>query len=100
MLSPRPTARRPAGAFPLARRAVELGPATATDHDTPGIVLCRLGRWREAVTELEASRAGQPRTYGAFDLYVLALCHHRPGDTSRAGDPRTPIRPQSPPSAK
>jgi len=80
--------RDPAQALPEARKAVELDADQAFYHNTLGVALYRLGQFAEAVPVLEDSlRAGVGET-DAFDLFFLAMCHHRLGDAAKASDCR------------
>jgi WD40 repeat protein/Tfp pilus assembly protein PilF len=80
-----PAALRDVGeAVTLAERAVRLLPGQWTYHNTLGAAYYRAGRYRDAVPVLEASLKGGAGQYDAFDLYFLALCHHRLGDSSQA----------------
>jgi WD40 repeat protein len=66
-------------ALVLARRAVELGPDQAMYLNTLGVVQYRRGRYTEAIPTLERSlQAGRGRA-DAFDLFVMAMAHHRLG---------------------
>jgi WD40 repeat protein/tetratricopeptide (TPR) repeat protein len=78
------TLRDPARALPLAEKAVKLRPGDWFYHNTLGVTLYRLGRYKEAVAALETSLRRQEKRMAAFDLYFLALCHHRLGDEGKA----------------
>jgi tetratricopeptide (TPR) repeat protein len=66
-------------ALKLSFRAVELEPGNQVSLNTRGVVLYRAGQFAEAVTVLEKSlKAGQGR-YDGFDLFFLAMAHHRLG---------------------
>jgi hypothetical protein len=78
--------RNPEEALRLARKAVELAPKRSDCHSTLGAALYRTGRVSEAVPVLEESlRTGKGRA-DAFDLFFLAMCHHRLGDAAQARD--------------
>jgi tetratricopeptide (TPR) repeat protein len=79
-----PPHRDPAKALALARRAVALAPEEATYLNTLGVALYRGGQYREAVATLEKSLAAGKGQADAFDLYFLAMAHHRLGETGRA----------------
>jgi serine/threonine protein kinase/WD40 repeat protein/Tfp pilus assembly protein PilF len=78
--------RDPKKARPLAERALAHVPNESNYHNTLGIVLVRLGLYREAVTELERSLAAAAREMSPFDLYFLAICRFHLGEISRAKD--------------
>jgi tetratricopeptide (TPR) repeat protein len=48
-------------ALELANRAVEHAPTNASFRDTRGRILARMGRWKEALPDLEAAVAAAPR---------------------------------------
>jgi tetratricopeptide (TPR) repeat protein len=76
--------RDPEQALPQARKAVELEPDQRHFLNTLGVALYRTGQFAEAVPVLERSLdAGKGQT-DAFDLFFLAMCHHRQGDAARA----------------
>lgn len=79
-----PQARDPARAVALARRAAELEPGREIYLNTLGVALYRAGRHDESVTTLEKSLATSRGTSDAFDLFFLAMAHHRLGQTARA----------------
>jgi serine/threonine protein kinase/WD40 repeat protein/Flp pilus assembly protein TadD len=76
--------RDPARALPLAEKAVKLRPGDWGYHNTLGVTLYRLGRYKDAVAALETSLQHQEKQFTAFDLYFLAMCHHRLGEEGRA----------------
>jgi Tfp pilus assembly protein PilF len=76
--------RDPARALPLAEKAVKLRPREWGYHNTLGVTLDRLGRYKDSVTPLETSLKHQHKPLAAFDLYFLARCRHRLGDEGKA----------------
>jgi tetratricopeptide (TPR) repeat protein len=81
-----PELRDPAEALPLARRAVALAPAQHLYHNTLGVALYRNGHYKEAIDALDTSLKGSQGKADAFDLYFLAMCHHRLGAEAAARD--------------
>jgi serine/threonine protein kinase/WD40 repeat protein/Tfp pilus assembly protein PilF len=80
--------RDPAQALPEARKAVAANPDEPLYQNTLGVALYRVGQFAEAVNALEKSlRRGMGKT-DAFDLFFLAMCHHRLGDAAKAKDRR------------
>jgi hypothetical protein len=73
-------------ALPLAEQAVRLAPRDPIFANTLGAALYRAGRFRDAVTTLQPNIEKQHESSLAFDLYLLAMCHHRLGETVRARD--------------
>jgi tetratricopeptide (TPR) repeat protein len=73
-------------ALKLAQRAVRLAPAEAHYANTLGIAQYRNGLIREAKSSLEGSRALGNGNADAFDLFFLAMCHQKLGETARACD--------------
>jgi tetratricopeptide (TPR) repeat protein len=73
-------------ALPLAEKAVRLSPGNAVYGKTLGVAYYRAGKYREAVKILRTNLDKQEDWALAFDLYVLAMSHHRLGDTARARD--------------
>jgi WD40 repeat protein len=71
-------------ALMLARRAVELAPEEAVYLNTLGIAQYRSWQYSQAAVTLERSlAAGRGRT-DAFDLFFLAMAHHRLGNCKYA----------------
>ncbi len=68
----------------LARRAVEVGPGEQVYLNTLGVVLYRSGRYAQALPMLEESLEAGHGQFDAFDLFFLAMAHHRLGHTARA----------------
>jgi len=73
-------------AMPLAENAVRLDPASATNGNTLGVAYYRAGRYREAIGVLRPNLDRQKEQYLAFELYFLAMSHHRLGEPARARD--------------
>ena len=76
--------RDPRRALPLARRAVELTPAQNIYLNTLGVVQYRVGQHAEAIATLERSLAAGGGQTDAFDLFFLAMAHHRLGHRGQA----------------
>ncbi len=78
--------RDPAAALPLARKAVELAPEQSLHQNTLGVALFRTEQIADAVPVLEKSLREGKGSADAMDLFVLAMCHSRLGDTDQARD--------------
>jgi tetratricopeptide (TPR) repeat protein len=78
--------RDPAHAVALAEKAVKLAPQQWTYRNTLGVALYRVGRYAEAVEHLSASLEHSADQLAAYDLYFLAMCHHRLGEPTQARD--------------
>jgi tetratricopeptide (TPR) repeat protein len=70
----------------LAEKAVRLAAENPDYRNTLGVAYYRAGRYREAVDVLRPNLERQRDRMLAFDLYFLAMSHHRLGETSRARD--------------
>jgi hypothetical protein len=82
-----PGALRDVGAaVHLAEKAVRLEPQSALYGNTLGVAYYRAGRYREAVAALRPDVEEQADWALAYDLYFLAMSHHRLGETARARD--------------
>jgi serine/threonine protein kinase/WD40 repeat protein len=73
-------------ALPLAEKAIRLESRNAVYRNTLGLAYYRAGRYREAVEVLLPNLEKQADWALAFDLYFLAMSHHRLGETARARD--------------
>jgi eukaryotic-like serine/threonine-protein kinase len=73
-------------ALPLAEKASRLAPENAVYRNTLGVAYYRDGRFREAVETLRPNLEHQEDRLLAFDLYFLAMSHHRLGEAARARD--------------
>jgi hypothetical protein len=80
------TLRDVEAALPLAEKAVRLAAGNAAYHNTLGVAYYRAGRYREAVNALRPNLERQEDPALAFDLYFLAMSHHRLNETARARD--------------
>jgi serine/threonine protein kinase/WD40 repeat protein len=68
----------------VAQKAVDLAPEFALYRNTLGVVHYRVERYHEAILQLERSLRENEDETGAFDLYFLAMCHHRLGHAAQA----------------
>ena len=76
----RPIAQRdPERAVALARRALELAPRAQFPLNTLGVALYRAGRYAEAISFLDQSRAARTGDIDASELFFLAMAHHQLG---------------------
>ena len=64
-------------ALTLARRATELAPDEPLYINTLGVVEYRAGRFAESIETLERSLAAGGGESDAYDLFFLAMAHHR-----------------------
>jgi len=64
-----------AQALPLIEAALQLEPANAHYRDTRGHVLARLGRWPDAVADLEVATVGLPKSARREELIAEAHRH-------------------------
>jgi WD40 repeat protein len=81
-----PALRDVEAALPLAEKAVRLAPKTVVFRNTLGVAYYRAGRYREAVEVLRPNVENEADSDLAYDLYFLAISHHRLGETARARD--------------
>jgi tetratricopeptide (TPR) repeat protein len=81
-----PDFRAPDKALPLARKAVELAPDNWAYCHTLGVAHYRLGQYKEAVEALDRGIKSNKDQATAFDLFILAMCHHHLGDAAKAKD--------------
>jgi hypothetical protein len=68
----------------MARRATELVLSEATYIKTLGVVEYRAGRLAGSIEILERSLAASHGRFDAFDLFFLAMAHHRPAHREEA----------------
>jgi len=73
-------------ALPLAEKAVRLASNAAMYRNTLGVAYYRAGRYREAVKILRSNVEKQADWALPYDLYFLAMGHHRLGQTPQARD--------------
>jgi WD40 repeat protein len=78
--------RDAAAALPLAEKAVRLAGKNLSFRNTLGLAYYRAGRYREAVAILRPILEKQAEEILVYDLYLLAMCHHRLGEVERARD--------------
>src|SRR5262249_35001025 len=71
-------------AVPLAEKALRLAAANTFYRNTLGVAYYRAGRYRDAVDTIQPNLAKQDDKALAFDLYFLAMSHHRLGELEQA----------------
>jgi WD40 repeat protein/tetratricopeptide (TPR) repeat protein len=81
--SPQPR-RDPAIAARLAAFAVAFSPGEHASLNTLGVALYRAGRFAQAIESLEQSLEAGKGRFDGFDLFVLAMAHHRLGHGAQA----------------
>jgi tetratricopeptide (TPR) repeat protein len=81
--APKPQ-RDVAHALELSQKAVDLAPGQSSFLNTLGVAQYRAGLHAEAVTTLERSLAAGRGQTDAFDLFFLAMAHHRLGHADQA----------------
>jgi len=70
----------------LAAFSVTLSPDETTQLNTLGVALYRAGKFAESIETLEKSLAAGNGQFDAFDLFFLAMAHHRLGHREEARD--------------
>jgi tetratricopeptide (TPR) repeat protein len=76
--------RDPPGALEHARHAVRLAPGEPLYLNTLGVARYRAGKFADALPTLEKSLATGEGQVAAFDLFFLAMVHHRLGHRPEA----------------
>ncbi len=71
-------------ALALSRRSLALDPDQIVSLNTLGVVEYRVGRYAEAIATLERSLASNRGQSDAFDLFFMAMAHHRLGHREEA----------------
>jgi tetratricopeptide (TPR) repeat protein len=79
-----PGLRNPKRALDLMTKAIARDSQNAALLNTLGVVQYRNGLYAEAATTLEKSLAAGAGASDAYDLFFLAMCHHRLGDPVKA----------------
>src|SRR5262249_36235388 len=79
-----PATRNPKRALELITKVVAGQPDQAIFLNTLGVCQYRNGLYKDAVATLEKSLAASKQVTAAYDLFFLAMCHYRQGDTTRA----------------
>jgi tetratricopeptide (TPR) repeat protein len=79
-----PSGRDPHLAARLAACAVALAPDDHTSLNTLGVAQYRAGRYAESIATLEKSLAAGHGQFDAFELFFLAMAHHRLGHRAEA----------------
>src|SRR5262249_30845168 len=76
----------PAKALELIQQAIKQQPDNTTFLNTLGVVQYRNGQYKEALAALYKSLTAGQGKFDAFDLFFLAMCHHRLDDAAKAKD--------------
>ena len=86
LLTGPPSERDPVRALELAKKIVEQMPDAHDYLNTLGLAQFRNGLYGESIATLEKSRKAGERELDAFDLFFLAMCHAKLGDSLKARD--------------
>jgi len=78
--------RDPVLALELARKVIEMAPDSQLYLNTLGVAQYRNGLYTAAIGTLEKSLKTGKGKFDAFDLFFLAMCHARLGDSAKARD--------------
>jgi tetratricopeptide (TPR) repeat protein len=73
-------------ALPLAEKAARIVPGKAVYDNTLGVAYYRAGQYEKAIDILRPNLDRQENRAVAYDLFFLAMSHHRLGETARARD--------------
>jgi serine/threonine protein kinase/WD40 repeat protein/tetratricopeptide (TPR) repeat protein len=76
--------RDPDRAVTLARKAVAVAPGQQATLNALGVALYSAGQYAEAITVLNQSLAVAKGELDGFDLFVMAMAHHRLGQRDKA----------------
>jgi tetratricopeptide (TPR) repeat protein len=76
--------RDPTIAVRLASLSVALDPGASASLNTLGVALYRAGRYAEAIEPLRKSLTSGKGQFAGFDLFFLAMAHHRLGHDDEA----------------
>jgi tetratricopeptide (TPR) repeat protein len=71
-------------ALPLIEKAVAQAPTDLNIAHTQGVTYYRLERYRDAIAAFERLTMQAGKQLRAFELYFLAMCHHKLGEEATA----------------
>ncbi len=78
--------RDPVRALELAKKVIERTPDSQAYLNTLGVAQYRNGLYGESIATLENSLKAGKGQFDAFDLFFLAMCHAKLGDSLKARD--------------